>query len=465
MRAPAVVLRRHVRRLPGAADTEAVFTGLFATSPEAFWLDGAPPGRQLSSRYSFLGDGSGPLAHTVQRPDVLDRLTADLTGITVVGDESPVPFAGGFVGYLGYEARDECGYPVRRRGRSPDAGWLFADRLVAVDHVAGATYLVALTPAARARPPRWFDRVASTLDRARPPTRTIEPLGTRPLTPADVERTLVTSRSGYLEAIERCLGHLRDGDSYEICLTTRARIPAGEPATSAHRRLRRANPAPYSAFLRIGGIEIVSSSPERFLRVWPDGRVQTRPIKGTAPRGATEEEDRRRRSGLAASLKTRAENLMIVDLLRNDLHRVCRPGTVAVPSLMAVETYATLHQLVTTVEGRLEEGATAVDALRACFPGGSMTGAPKYRTLELIDEIEGRPRGVYSGVIGYLGLDGGADLSIAIRSAVLDRGWWEVGAGGAVVLDSDPAAEYEEMLLKAAATLQVLLPGGASPWS
>nr|WP_281373227.1 anthranilate synthase component I family protein [Kineococcus aurantiacus] len=251
---------------------------------------------------------------------------------------------------------------------------------------------------------------------------------------------------------------LRAGESYEICLTTRARVPVGEgdDAFGVHRRLRRANPAPYAALLRTAGVDVVSSSPERFLHVDAAGAVETRPIKGTAP----VETDPR---ALAEDPKTRAENLMVVDLLRNDLGRVCAPGSVTVPHLMEVQSLATVHQLVTTVRGRLRPGVGAVECLRACFPPGSMTGAPKLRTTEIIDALEQRARGVYSGTLGWFSASGAADLAVVIRTAVRVGREWRVGAGGAVVLDSDPDAEVAEVLLKLRAPLAALtrreLPG------
>ncbi|URN13802.1 anthranilate synthase component I family protein [Streptomyces radiopugnans] len=260
----------------------------------------------------------------------------------------------------------------------------------------------------------------------------------------------------YLERVRACLDELRAGESYEICLTTEARIPFRGDAFALYLRQRALNPAPYAAYLQAGETRVLCSSPERFLKIGEDGVAEARPIKGTAPRHRDPAEDARARDELASSPKTRAENLMIVDLLRNDLGRVCGIGSVDVPSFMNVESYTTVHQLVTTVRGRLLPGVGPVGAVRACFPGGSMTGAPKLRTMEIIGRLEDRPRGVYSGALGFIGLTGAADLNIVIRTAVAHGGALGVGAGGAVVLDSDPAAEYEEMLVKLRAPLRGL---------
>jgi para-aminobenzoate synthetase len=477
-RRAAPAYRLHTRRIAGAVDTEAAFTRMYGASPRAFWLDSSLVEQGLS-RFSFFGDGSGPLAEFVRydvvsgrceieragRPprkvaaSVFDYLRRQLTNRRVDAAGLPFDFTGGYVGYFGYEMKADCGSPNRHSSELPDACWLFADRLIAVDHLKGFTYAVCLaedTAGAAREAEDWLDGALAQLSfvsaasEQPPATARPEPdLGA-------AEPWLVRDRSAYLADIEACQRQLRSGTSYEICLTDAARLPAPPDAYDFYRVLRRVNPAPYAAFLRFGDVDVAGSSPERFLRITRDGIAEARPIKGTAPRGNGPEEDARLRDALAADAKTRAENLMIVDLLRNDLGRVSRTGSVRVTRLMATETYATVHQLVSTVEGRLREGTDAVECVRACFPGGSMTGAPKLRTMEIIDELETEARGVYSGALGYLGCSGGADLNIVIRTAVFADGLMHLGAGGAIVLDSDPAAEYDEMLLKTAAQMRSL---------
>jgi para-aminobenzoate synthetase len=482
-RAPRPAHRLHTRRIATAVDAEAAFTRMYADAPRAFWLDGSHVD-QGRSRFSFFGDGSGPLAEFVRydadaglceierpgrparkvRSSVFDYLKRQLATRHVDAAGLPFDFTGGYVGYFGYEVKADCGSAGRHRAETPDACWLFADRLIAVDHEEGFTYAVCLaedTPQATREATDWLDSAMAQLtfvSTDKPPLSVpSEP------DPGAAEPWLVRDRATYLADIEACRRELRAGTSYEICLTNAARLPAPHDPYDFFRVLRRVNPAPYAAFLRFGDLDVAGSSPERFLRITRDGVAEAKPIKGTAPRGDTPEEDERLRDALAADNKTRAENLMIVDLLRNDLGRVCETGTVRVSRLMATETYATVHQLVSTVEGRLREGTDAVDCVRACFPGGSMTGAPKLRTMEIIDSLETEARGVYSGALGYLGCSGGADLNIVIRTAVFTDGLMHLGAGGAIVLDSDPAAEYDEMLLKTAAQMRAHQEHTAAP--
>jgi para-aminobenzoate synthetase len=477
-----------VRRLDALPDPESAFVALYGESESAFWLDSSRAGER--GRFSFMGDASGPLAEAVtydvgSDPSILDylaRRTEELRPASL--PDLPFEFDCGFVGYLGYEVKAECGYSQAHASELPDAAFVFADRLIAFDHEAGCTYLLALHRASEedeevgaagtelggeAASEDWLSATAARL-MALAEAPPIEGPGDKPEEPSrfcDEGLSPGPSLSGlslgrpkkrYLEDVEGCLDHLLDGDSYEICLTNQLSADLDVDPLDLYRRLRRANPAPFAAYFRFGGLAVLSSSPERFLRVGRDRGVEARPIKGTSRRGATPEEDARLAAALAADEKNRAENLMIVDLLRNDLGAVCEVGSVEVPEMMAVEAYETVHQLVSSVRGRLRPGAGALDAVRSCFPPGSMTGAPKRRTTEILDRLEGAPRGVYSGALGWFGLGGAADLAVAIRTIVFDGRRATIGAGGAVVLQSRPEREYEEMLLKAAAPLRAINP-------
>ena len=255
-------------------------------------------------------------------------------------------------------------------------------------------------------------------------------------------------RDAYLDRINRSLREIADGESYEVCLCNEWTRSYGKDPLATYEVLRSINPAPYSAFLRFGALSVLSCSPERMVHISKEGLVTCKPIKGTIARGKNEAEDAALKEQLRTSEKDQAENLMIVDLIRNDLNRVCRTGTVAVPHLCAIESFATVHQMVSTVVGELRNSETAVSCVRSLFPGGSMTGAPKIRTMEIIDTLEAGPRGIYSGAIGYFSLDGAVDLNIVIRTVVLDGSHASVGAGGAIIALSDPAGEFDETMLK-----------------
>jgi para-aminobenzoate synthetase component 1 len=266
------------------------------------------------------------------------------------------------------------------------------------------------------------------------------------------------TREGYLDAVARVIEYIRAGDIFQANLSQRLEGSLLDTPLALYERLRRRNPAPFAALLDFGDVVVASSSPERFLRVQPDGRVETRPIKGTRPRGVGPEHDAALALALAESEKDRAENVMIVDLLRNDLSRVCQPGTVRVPELFALEHYATVHHLVSTVVGDLAPGYDAVDLLRAAFPGGSITGAPKVRAMQIIAELEPTARGPYCGAIGYLSTSGALDTSIVIRTYLVRGGEVYFQVGGGIVADSDPEQEYRETLDKAQGLIAALRP-------
>jgi para-aminobenzoate synthetase component 1 len=262
-------------------------------------------------------------------------------------------------------------------------------------------------------------------------------------------------RPGYLAAVRRVLEYIAAGDCFQVNLSQRLLHPATLAPLELYGRLRERNPAPFAAYFDLGDFVLASASPERFLRV-QDGQVETRPIKGTRPRGTTPEEDRRLRDELLHSAKDRAENVMIIDLLRNDLGRVCAYGSVKVAAVCRPETYRTVHHLVSEVVGRLRPGLGPIDLLRAAFPGGSVTGAPKVRAMEIIAELEPTARGPYCGSVGWVGFDGGMDTSILIRTFTAGRGWLQAPVGGGIVADSSPEAEYAETLHKAEGLLRAL---------
>ncbi len=483
-------LRLHWRELEGEAPTEQLYERLFAGAENSFWLDSADAPTWLA-QCSYLGTSAGPGATFVSYDVDAGELAVERDGVRGVQHKSIFDFldrelalneltpppalqrglVGGYVGYLGYECKADCGARNLHSSDLPDAAFMLANRVVAVDHAAQRSYVLALGPAGDPEAERWLEAtselVAATI--AEPPPQP-------PLEPPAEPGGHVSFRSGrgrerYLADILRAQAELAAGESYEVCLTDQFSTDASPEPFALYRRLRRSNPAPFSAFLRFGEHAIVSSSPERFLSVDRQRQVQARPIKGTISRHEDPAEDAARVAFLQGDEKTKAEHLMIVDLLRNDLGIVCDVGSVSVPDLMVVEPYATVHQVVSTIVGSLEPHRSAAECVRACFPGGSMTGAPKERTMEIIDGLEAEARGVYSGAIGYFGLDGTTDLSIVIRTIVMRPGRTTIGAGGAIVMQSDPHEEFEEILLKARAPMAAIaeaVTGSAEPevaWS
>lgn len=457
-----------------AVDPSAAYAALFADGPNAFWLDRAATA-EPSARFSILGDSSGPLAEfitydvqaevlTVSRKGLSDEhirvpffdyLDAQLT-TRFVPSHPELDFNLGYVGYLGYELKAQTGGRAVHPAPTPDAALVFADRAVVIDHTVGRTHVLRLREKVRdAGYDDWLESTVDTLARigADLPERTPVPLISDTVW---TQARLRHDRDQYLSLIGTALSEIRAGESYEVCLTNMASVDETIDAQQAFEYLRSINPTPYSALLDFTGISVVSASPERFLRVDSDGNVESKPIKGTRPRGVTRARDAALRQDLLDSEKDRAENLMIVDLTRNDLTKVCVPGSVHVPRLFAIESYSSVHQMVSTVRGHLSPGSSAVDCVRAAFPGGSMTGAPKVRTMEIIDRLESGPRGVYSGSIGYFALGGAADLSIVIRSLVCTESGVTFGIGGAITALSDPEEEFDETTVKASTLLRAL---------
>jgi para-aminobenzoate synthetase component 1 len=450
--------------------------------PHLLFLDSALVGSPLG-RYSFVavdpfawlhsrrGDIHWSLRGVERRQQgdpllLLGRLLADWR--TPSHLDLP-PFQGGAAGLFGY---DLC-HHIERLPRprfdefaAPDLAVGFYDCVVAFDHVAERAWLVSTglpESGEQSRRRRARARLAEAgrwLEQPLPPypdLLTMEKAAPALAFPVEGQPRLVSTfdRPGYEAAVRRVVRYIHDGDCYQVNLSQRLLQPATLPPLALYERLRTCNPAPFAGYFDLGDFAVVSASPERFLRV-EAGRVETRPIKGTRPRGATPEEDRLRGEELLASAKDRAENVMIVDLLRNDLGRVCAYGSVEVTALCQLETYRTVHHLVSEVRGRLRPDLGPVDLLRAAFPGGSVTGAPKVRAMQIIAELEPTARGPYCGSLGYIGFDGTMDASILIRTFTAGGGWLQFPVGGGVVADSDPAAEYAETMHKAEGMLRAL---------
>jgi len=363
---------------------------------------------------------------------------------------SGLPFIGGAVGYLGYELAGQ--FDVHQfRGlddlQLPDLYLLFVDRFFAHDSRDDRLYACALgfsdeldVAADRAR--QAVAEICAQIDVALPAAR-----------PASVKRSTAPfaffDADTYAKAVDAAKEEIEAGEAYQVCLTHRKERDCAADPWALYRKLRELNPAPFASYFELPEVAIISSSPERFLRVDADRWVESRPIKGTSPRGRDEASDVASRAALEASVKDRAENLMIVDLVRNDLGRVCEVGSVEVPDLMAIESYASVYQMVSTIRGRLRDECDVFDLVRATFPPGSMTGAPKIAAMRILDELEPVRRGVYSGALGYFDLRGGADLCVVIRTILLSDGRAYLHAGGGIVADSSSADEWQESMDKA----------------
>ena len=467
----------------------------FAGLPSLVFLDSATDAEHLG-RHSFLTADPWSAVRSKAlltqqlvggrwvrvEPDALTHARALLAPHATEPLADLPPFQGGAAGYLGYD----WGATLERVPRPryddyalPDVLLGLYDWVIAWDHPAGRAWVISTGMPERgaARERRAAQRLEFTKERlavgrdARGlperlrrfvaqgdptrPSRSAAPSYPVPGVPG--VRSNFT-REGYLDAVARVIEYIFSGDIFQANLSQRLEAPLAGTPLELYRRLRRRNPAPFAAFLDCGDVVIASSSPERFLRVHDGRQVETRPIKGTRPRGVGPEHDAALALALAESDKDRAENVMIVDLLRNDLSRVCRPGTVRVPELFAIEHYATVHHMVSTVVGELAPEHDGVDLLRAAFPGGSITGAPKVRAMQIIAELEPTARGAYCGAIGYVSVTGALDTNIVIRTyLVLGRDvYFQVGGG--IVADSDPEQEYRETLDKARGLVAALTP-------
>ncbi|MCC5034506.1 anthranilate synthase component I [Streptomyces sp. WAC 00631] len=469
------------RRLLADGDTPVgLYRKLAAERPGTFLLESAENGRSWS-RYSFVGVRSDATltvrdgeAHWLGTPpvgvptggDPLEALRATVDTLHTPRDLGDLlglpPFTGGMVGYLGYDIvrrLEKIGDSTRDDLGLPELTMLLTSDLAVLDHWDGTVLLIANainhndldTGVDEAYADAVARLDAMTADLARP-----LPGGAAALPPSELpEFTQHWGGAAYREAVEDIKERIRAGEAFQVVPSQRFETPCPASALDVYRVLRATNPSPYMYLLRLDGFDVVGSSPEALVKV-EDGRAMLHPIAGTRPRGATPQEDASLAEELLADPKERAEHLMLVDLGRNDLGRVCEPGSVEVVDFMSVERYSHVMHIVSTVTGRLAEGRTAFDVLTACFPAGTLSGAPKPRALQIIEELEPTRRGLYGGCVGYLDFAGDSDTAIAIRTALLRDGTAYVQAGAGVVADSDPVSEDTECRNKAAAVLRAV---------
>ena len=460
--------------LQPAPDPVIVFQRL-ANLPHCLFLDSAQRDSSLA-QYSFVAaDPFHYLTVPADGCDGIGALRKLLCGWTAERCQQLPPFQGGAAGLFSYDLNRslEClPHPRYDEFASPALAIGFYDVVVAFDHLADRAWIISQGlpevdhQARRERAAARLEQMRSFLA-GRSDPRMMHPSGNEdPLLPdqlapqyATFEDPLLTSnfsRPAFEQAIRRGIEYIQAGDVFQVNLAQRLLYPACDSSINLYLRLRERNPATFSAFFDCGSFQVVSASPERFLAL-RDGHVETRPIKGTRQRCRLPEADLFAAGELLESEKDRAENVMIVDLLRNDISRVCRPDSVHVSELCRLESYQYVQHLVSAVKGVLAEGQTQLDLVQAAFPGGSITGAPKVRAMEIISELEPTARGAYCGSLGYLGFDGTMDLSILIRTITAGRGWWQFPVGGGIVAQSDPTREYDETWHKAVGLVRALV--------
>ncbi|MFP3580621.1 aminodeoxychorismate synthase component I [Arthrobacter sp. SIMBA_036] len=473
-------LQLRAERIAAAPDAALLFEALYGRSTNAVWLDSSnasalpeSPQAAARSRFSILADDAGTFGQSVLHRTGATQVTAGSATVKTTGPffrwldsvwgrhavRAPRGYDGqftlGWLGYLGYELKRETG-GNDVSSPTPDAALLFAGRAVVVDHRERTVWLLALdAPDADA----WLREARTAVEVAAGAGGDAAVERSQRTVPEFVSRDSATD---YKRKIAAAQHRISEGDTYEVCLTTTLEAPAGGlDSWQSYLDLRRRNPAPFGSYLRFGELAVASTSPERFLRIHSDGGMRAEPIKGTRGRSADTAEDATLKHQLETSLKDRAENIMIVDLLRNDLSHFAVPGSVSVSRLCAIETYATVHQMVSTVDAHLRPGAPRAEAVAAAFPAGSMTGAPKISTMDILDGLEDGPRGIYSGAIGYFSLNAATDLAVVIRTLVInpdgDGGrTLSLGVGGAITADSTADDEYEEIRTKAFGVLSTL---------
>ena len=452
------------RAVPALSSLEPAF-GLLAAEPGALaWLDAGPeasagssylllPAAEAELLTASVSTGRAELHRGSQLLDSASQVWTLLERHWIVAPESSesIRFVGGWVGWLGFETGGAClELDLAAEPGLTDAAWFRAGAWARLDHASGELELAGSDPTS-------LRRLKAALEAQNAPA------WHEPAPPAhQPEGETHTARwrdqaSDYAAAVREAQRLIYEGEAYQLCLTSRVSgRELGHSPQELYVRLRHASSSHHGSFVRIGDTTVFGSSPETFLDISPSGTIRSKPIKGTRPRGSDPQSDAALRNELESSEKERAENIMIVDLMRNDIGRVSVPGSVRVSDLLAVESYRPVHQLVSTVAGQLKPGLTALEAIASAFPAGSMTGAPKRRAVEHLARLERGPRGIYSGALGYLSDNGAVDLAMIIRSVVITPAGWSIGAGGGITALSEPDAEVAEARLKAAALLAVL---------
>lgn len=458
-------------------ESVVIFEKLYKNLDYSYWLDSSSETTE-QGRFSFMGDASGSLGRILfynvndctleiqsnQKKSSINEsffswIKKDLKRFSLSPVALPFDFRLGWAGYLGYELKAECQGELAHQSPFPDALMMFSCRGIALDHHEKKIYLLGLAEEHNIEQLEELNNwISVTKDAIRKMGSTPRVVATVAPSvrqgPADLE--LRHTKENYLDLIEKSQHSIKYGESYEICLTNMVFGEVKIDPWAGYLALRKISPTAFSAWIAAKEFWVLSGSPERFMKVDANGNIESKPIKGTRPRGMTQEEDKIITCELLSSEKDRAENLMIVDLVRNDIGICAEVGSVAVSNLFDIETYTTVHQMVSTIVGKLDESYTSVDLIKASFPGGSMTGAPKKRTMEIIDELEGGYRGIYSGAIGYFSLNGAADFSIVIRTAVATNEGISFGIGGAITHLSDAEDEFQETVVKSKTILNVL---------
>src|SRR5882724_1348824 len=454
----------HYQQLSDWIDPEDNFITLFAKEQNAFWLDSNLPNDK--NRFSYMGIPTEIITYSIKAKKIIVQkkvttkqidkniffyLNQQLKKRLIRNSDLPFPFIGGYVGYFGYELKNNQKKQQKYISPYPDSLWYFTTQTIVFDHQEKKVFLVCLAKNKTAAE-KWFGEIKKKLQILRHPE-------TKPIhhNNSQINFHLDRNHQQYLKDIAICKKYLAKGESYQICLTNTLTTKTKTDPFHIYQTLRKINPAPYAAYIKYNDLSILSSSPEEFLKIDQNGIVETKPIKGTRKRGRTKVEDKKLTKQLQSSKKDWSENAMIVDLLRNDLGKVCEFGSVKVEKLMDIESYETVHQLVSTIKGKLRNDVTLIDCIKACFPGGSMTGAPKLRSMEILEDLEKKTRGIYSGTLGFLSLNQTALLAIVIRTMIIKNNTVTIGTGGAILIDSDPQKEYEEMLLKAKALTEAIL--------